>query len=42
VAKAHLREQQHQGRLLLLRLPGLAGGAGYPLPGATWWVCGRV
>jgi len=32
VAKAHQREQQHQGRLLLLRLLGLAGGAGYPPP----------
>ena len=37
-----LQEQQHQGRLLLLRLLGLAGGAGCPPPSAVWWVYARV
>ena len=37
-----LQEQHHQGRLLLLRLLGLAGGAGCPPPSAVWWVYARV
>jgi hypothetical protein len=37
-----LQEQQHQGRLLLLRLLGQAGGAGCPPPSAVWWVYARV
>ena len=37
-----LQEQQHQGRLLLLRLLGQDGGAGCPPPSAVWWVYARV
>ena len=42
MASGALQEQQHQGRLLLLRLLGLAGGAGCPPPSAVWWVYARV
>jgi hypothetical protein len=37
-----LQEQQHQGRLLLLRLLGQAGGAGCLPPSAVWGVYARV
>ena len=37
-----VQEQQHQGRLLLLRLLGQDGGAGCPPPSAVWWVYARA
>ena len=37
-----LQEQQHQGRLLLLRLLGQDGGAGCLPPSAVWGVYARV
>ena len=37
-----VQEQQHQGRLLLLRLLGQDGGAGCPPPSVRWWVYARV
>ena len=41
-AEGAVQEQQHQGRLLLLRLLGQDGGAGCPPPSAVWWVYARV
>ena len=37
-----VQEQQHQGRLLLLRLLGQDGGAGCPPPEVRWWVYARA